>query len=102
MIIDDKTTIAMFTKLMEIRSVASNRFGRSSNPYTNLCLDFWDSFNSNNCTGVIAKKAVSAPEINPDTKRSPNRTMISIKNGIENVKAGFRIDKSSCDCINKG
>ena len=59
--------IAIFIILFAIRIVANNIFGDSINFSINLCLFNVESFNLLLSEGDKAKKAISEPEINPET-----------------------------------
>ena len=84
--------MAMFTKLIAIRSVASKRLGFSRSVYTSFDLLLSDSFNLKNCAGVMAKKAVSVPETNPEINNKTINTISSNTKPTEKANSGFIIE----------
>ena len=92
MISDDNTTMAILMKLIMINRVASSRFGFSNSLYTSFDLLLSASFSSKNWTGVIAKKAVSAPDKYPEMKSRTTSIINSKINPTEKVNNGEIIE----------
>ena len=92
MIKEESTTIAILTKLIVISKVASSRFGFSSNLYTSFDLLLSASLSSKNCAGLMAKKAVSAPDIYPEMKSKTTKTIVSTINPTEKKNNGDIIE----------